>query len=184
MAYLRYADKASRLAQIDKSGVRLLPELRSRISRRTAARDVSGHLGDIAGKPAAVYVAGGRLWLAIDGQPWYLDEIDAEVLPSQDGWHVRITTPAQTYAVAVDTSSLRADTTPFLDPEDFFFGLWAARIIQEPQRQEVLLDVLADAPLDTMPVRASPDSNDRTVEMREVWGRARDVADGRPESSD
>jgi len=74
MVYLQDANRASRLAELDSSGVRLLPALRSRLLKKTTARNVSGQLGDIAGKPAAVYVAGGRLWLAIDDQPWFFDD--------------------------------------------------------------------------------------------------------------
>jgi hypothetical protein len=165
MVYLQDAHNAARLAELDRHGVRVLPAIRSQVLRRTVARNVSGHLGEIAGRPAAVYVAGGRLWLAIDGQPWFLDELQAAIERVEAGYHVRISTPAQVYESHVDDSDLESDATPFADIEDFSFGLWVARIIENGERQKVLLDVLVDARLNDVPAHAET----AAVNIRDGW---------------
>lgn len=156
MVYLQDSDNAARLFTLDPKDVRVrrLSTAKSRLLKRTVARKVSGHLGHIADKPAAVYVAGGRLWFAIDDQPWSLNELKAEVDQTDAGYAVDISTPARDYKFFVDPTG-HDDTTAFVDPEDWSFGLWAARIIGNPDRQSVLLTVLADAPLDDVPDHAA-----------------------------
>jgi hypothetical protein len=177
MVYLQDADNAARLAALDSSGVRLLSATRSRVLRRTVARDVSGHLGVIAGKRAAIYVAGGRLWLAIDGKPWFFDELQATIDRTDDGYAVRITTPDGSYEFTVDDSACDDDTTAFASIEDFSFGLWAARIIEAQERQKVLLEVLVDAPLDAVPEHA----HDGPVVLQDPWVKPASAADRRNE---
>jgi hypothetical protein len=169
MAYLQDTHHASRLAEIDRNGVRLVPAIRSLFLKRTAARNVSGHLGVIADRTAAVYVAGGQLWLAIDGQPWFFRELEADVSADDHGWRVEIRTPARTYDFDVERTLPYDDLTPFADPEDFSFGLWAARVIQSPERQQVLLDVLVDAPLTVMPVHATKEEHPLSVDVTREW---------------
>ena len=74
MVYLQDSDKASRLLELDKGSIRRLSAARSLLIKKTAAPAVSGQFGYIEGRPAAMYRAGGRLWMAIDGKPWLLDE--------------------------------------------------------------------------------------------------------------
>lgn len=168
-AYLQDTHRASRLAEIDRHGVRLVPAIRSFVLKRTAARNVSGHLGVIVGEPAAVYVAGGRLWLAIDGQPWFFHELAADISRDDHGCTVAIRTPARTYELSVEPTLSDEDLTPFADPEDFSFGLWAARVIQNPARQRVLLDALVDAPLTAMPAHASKEEHPLAVDVTRAW---------------
>jgi len=172
MVYLQDTDNASRLSQLDGSGVRRLSAARSRLLKRTVARNVSGHLGQIAGKPAAVYLAGGRLWFAIDDQPWLLDELSTKVNPADHGYSVQISTPRRDYRFSVDAAPFDADTTPFAAVEDSSFGLWAARIIESRERQNVLLQALVDAPLNEVPEHAATDVHERPVNVRHSWGRS------------
>lgn len=142
--------------------------MRSRVLKRTSARHVSGHLGEIAGKPAAVYLAGGRLWLAVDGQPWFLDEVQAAIERTDGGYFVRISTPATVYECDADEAD-DADTTALADAEDFSFGLWVARIIGNGERQAVLSDVLVDARLDEVPAHAGTEERGGAVNVRDAW---------------
>lgn len=169
VAYLQDTHHASRLAEIDRHGVRLVPAIRGRVLKMTAARNVSGHLGVITDKPAAVYVAGGQLWLAIDGQPWFFDELEVDISSDDRGCAVEIRTPARAYDFRVDSALPAGDITPFADPEDFSFGLWAARLIQDPARQQVLLDVLVDAPLTSMPIHATKEEHPLAVDVARSW---------------
>jgi hypothetical protein len=169
MVYLQDADNSSRLFALDSSGVRRLSAARSRLLKRTAARNVSGHLGHIADKPAAIYVAGGRLWLAIDGEPWFFDELTADIDQADMGCSVHISTPKRHYRFSVDAARFDADT-PFAATEDLSFGLWAARIIENRERQNVLLEVLVDAPLDEVPEHAETDVHEGPVNVRDSWG--------------
>jgi hypothetical protein len=153
--YLQDAHNAARMAEIDRRGVELLPAWRSRLLRRIAGAKVSGQLGEIDGHPTAVYLAGGRLWLTIDGQPWHLDEVDADVDVADRQYAIAIRTPQHNYEFVVESRGLEDDTTPFVDLEDFSFGLWAARIIRDPDRQQVLRDTLQDASLGAMPEHAA-----------------------------
>jgi len=152
--YLQDAHNVARMAEIDRRGVELLPAWRSRLLRRIVGARVSGHLGEIGGHPAALYLAGGRLWLAVDGQPWHIDEVEADVDVADSQYAIAIRTPQQTYELLVESLGLEDDTTPFVDLEDFSFGLWAARIILDPDRQQVLRDTLQDASLSVMPEHA------------------------------
>lgn len=154
MVYLQDAQNASRLAELDRHGIRALPAVRSRVLKRTVARSVSGHLGEIAGKPAAVYAAGGRLWLAIDGQPWFLEELDAAIKDVPQGYSIRISTPEHVYECCANNAAFETDATAFAAAEDFSFGLWAARILLNGERQKVLREVLVDARLDEVPAHA------------------------------
>ena len=154
MAYLQDAHIAARLAEIDRHGVELLPVWRSRLLRKLAGASVSGHLGDIGGHAAAVYLAGGRLWLAIDAQAWHLDETNAEIDHADDRLAIVIRTPRQRYDMVVESHGLEYDTTPFADLEDSCFGLWAARIIRDRERQQVLRTALEDTSLEKMPEHA------------------------------
>jgi hypothetical protein len=175
MVYLQDSDNAARLFALDTTGVHRLSGAKSRLLRKTVARKVSGHLGYIADKPAAVYVAGGRLWLAIDDQPWFLDELTASVDKAEAGYAVDISTPEREYSFFVDPAGFD-DTTAFADPEDGSFGLWAAHIIANPDRQNVLLTVLVDAPLDEVPDHAEKNGHS-SVDMRHPWkppGQAND----------
>jgi hypothetical protein len=165
MVYLQDADNASRLFALDSGGVRRLSPARSRLLKRTAARNVSGHRGHIAGRPAAVYVAGGRLWLAIDDHAWLLGELSAEVDQADDGYAVQISTPERDYRLLAHAASFDGDTTPFAALEDFSFGLWVARIIESRERQKVLLQQLVDAPLDQV-----PDHAEKPVDASHAWG--------------
>jgi hypothetical protein len=175
MVYLQDSDNAARLFALDTKGVHRLSVAKSRLLKRTVARRVSGHLGYIADKPAAVYVAGGRLWLAIDDQPWFLDELKAEVDRADAGYAVDISTPERDYKFFVDPASFD-DATAFADLEDRSFGLWAAQIIANPDRQNVLLTVLADAPLDEVPDHAEMDGHG-SVDVRRPWMRPGQATD-------
>lgn len=183
MVYLQDSDNAARLFALDPKGVHRLSTTRSRLLKRTVARKVSGHLGHIDDKPAAVYVAGGRLWFAIDGQPWFLDELKAEVDQADARYAVDISTPERDYKFFVDPAG-HDDTTAFADPEDWSFGLWAAQIIRNPDRQNVLLTVLADAPLGEVPDHAERNGRG-PVNARHPWMQSRQAPDhglghGRP----
>lgn len=167
MLYLQDSDNASRLFALDRSGVRRLSAAKSRVLKRTVARTVSGHLGYIDDKPTAIYVAGGRLWFAIDNQPWFLDELKADVSQADSGYAVDISTPGCDYEFFVDASGFD-DTTAFADAEDSSFGLWAAHIIASPERQSVLLEALMDAPLDDVPDHAQTPG--QSVDFRRLWG--------------
>ncbi len=169
MVYLQDSDNAARLFALDTKGVHRLSAVKSRLLKRTVARKVSGHLGYIADRPAAVYVAGGRLWLAIDGQPWFLDELKAEVDRADAGYAVDISTPEHDYKFFVDPEGFD-DTTAFADPEDWSFGLWVAQIVGSRERQNVLLTVLVDAPLNEVPDHAETDGHG-SVDVRRPWTR-------------
>jgi len=171
MVYLQDAESASRLAELDRHEIRRLSALQSILLKRTVARKVSGLLGVIASKSAAVYVAGGRLWLAIDGRAWYLSELQAEVDRTNGGYAVRISTPKRDYSLSVDESEFAEDTTPFVAAEDFSFGLWAANIIKSRDRQKVLLEVLVDASLDRVPRHAGDVADDGSISVRDSWRR-------------
>lgn len=171
MVYLQDADNTSRLFALDGSGVRRLSAARSRLLKKTFARNVSGHLGHIADKPAAVYVAGGRLWLAIDSQPWFLDELSAAVDEVDNGYSIHISTPKRNYEFFVDAATLD-DTNPFAATEDHSFGLWIARIIDNRERQDVLLHVLVDASLDEVPEHATTDGPSGPVNIRHSWDQS------------
>lgn len=129
---------------------------------------MSGHLGYLDQKPAAIYAAGGRLWFAIDGQPWFLDELTATVDVGSEGQTIRIATPDCKYDVFVGPADVD-DSTAFADREDRSFGLWVARIVQSPERQEVLLDVLVDAPLSEVPDHVGPTGD--LIDVRRSWGK-------------
>lgn len=174
MVYLQDADNASRLATLDRSGVHLRSLAWSRVLKMTTAREVSGHLGMIATKPAAVYVAGGRLWLAVDGRPWFLDELHAEIDRVDSGYRVRISTPERDYGTLIDGSLFDdADVTPLAAPEDFSFELWTAHIIKSPERQKVLQDVLVNASMNEVPAHAPNAAND----MRASWTQTAQMTD-------
>jgi hypothetical protein len=175
MVYLQDSDNAARLFALDTKGVHRLSTAKSKLLKRTVARKVSGHLGYIADKAAAVYVAGGRLWFAIDGQPWFLDELKAVVEQADAGYAVDISTPERNYKFFVDPARLD-DATAFADPEDWSFGLWTAQIIGNPDRQNVLLTVLADAPLDEVPDHAKT-NGDGSVDVRHPWIQSRQSTD-------
>jgi hypothetical protein len=187
MVYLQDADNAGRLFALDSGGVRRLSGARSRLLRRTAARDVSGHLGYIDDKPAAVYVAGGRLWFAINGQPWFLDELKAEIDQDDSGYAVRIETPNYDYKLVVCTTDTD-DTTAFVDPEDRSFGLWVAQIVRNQERQRVLLETLVDAPLNEVPDHARTNGRGGSVDVRRSWTapppHASDLGPGRKRSTE
>jgi hypothetical protein len=126
----------------------------------------------MADKLAAVYVAGGRLWLAIDNQPWFLDELSAVVDEADNGYRVHISTPRRNYDFVVGADKLDADTNPFASAEDDSFGLWIARIIENRERQNVLLDVLVDASLDEVPDHATSDRPSGPVNVRHSWDQS------------
>jgi hypothetical protein len=169
MVYLQDAENASRLFQLDRRGVHRLSGARSRLLKRTVARNVSGHLGLIADKPAAVYVAGGALWLAIDDEPWLLEQLSAKVDQAGDGYLGVISTPKRSYQFAGELAASDAETTPFAALEDVSFGLWAARIIESRERQDVLLGALVDAPLAEVPDHADTDAEGGPVDVRHAW---------------
>jgi hypothetical protein len=181
MVYLQDADNASRLFALELSGVRQLSAARSGLLKRTVARNVSGHLGQIADKLAAVYVAGGQLWLAIDDQPWLLEELSAEIERADNSCSVQISTPKRDYRFFVDGTESDADTTAFASVEDRSFGLWAARIIESRERQNVLLEALVDAPLDEVPDHAKTEAHDGPVNARHSWSGST-LATDRPSS--
>jgi hypothetical protein len=174
MVYLQDSDNAARLFALDRGGVHRLSAAKSRLLRRTVARNVSGHLGYIDDKPAAIYAAGGRLWFAIDNQPWFLDELNAEVDRADSGYAVDISTPNRDYKFFVDNVGFN-DTTGFADEEDRSFGLWAAHIIGNPKRQDVLLEALVDAPLSEVPDHAETPS--QSVDVRRPWVGSEPAAD-------
>jgi hypothetical protein len=174
MVYLQDSDNTARLFALDRGGVHRLSAAKSRILRRNIARNVSGHLGYIEDKPAAIYAAGGRLWFAIDNQPWYLDELKAEVDRADSGYAIDISTPDRDYKFFVDTTGFD-DTTAFADAEDRSFGLWAAHIIGNPKRQDVLLEALVDAPLDDVPDHAG--TAGQSVDVRCPWAGSEPTAD-------
>lgn len=181
MVYLQDSDDASRLYALDRRGVHRLSSPRSRLLRRTIARRVSGHLGYIEQKPAAIYAAGGRLWFAIEGQPWLLDELKADVTQTGDGHTVEIATPGRSYRIHVDPGAFE-DTTPFADVEDRSFGLWVARLVNDSKRQEVLREVLLDAPVSEVPDHAS--GAEHTVALSRSWREGEQGASPtRPERS-
>ncbi len=159
MVYLQDSEHRSRLYALDGRGIHRLPAIKSRIVRRAATRRVAGHLGRIADKPAALYVAGRKLWFAIDDQPWLLDELEARVDESEA--RVEICTPDHRYGADFDPTSRAADT-PFAEPEDWSFGVWVAHIAQDPTRQRVLLDSLYDAPLTAVPEHAPSEGDQLT----------------------
>ena len=169
MVYLRDSDHASRLLALDSKGVHRLPAIRSRLLRRTAAKGVSGHFGYIADKPAAIYAAGGRLWIAIEDQPWFLDELKADIDRTDDGYWVAISAPDRRFKFLVDADDL--DATPFAASEDFSFGLWIAHIIKSPERQDVLLETLVDAKLDDVPEHSEIDASE-SADIRGRWRRS------------
>jgi len=107
--------------------------------------------------------------MAIDGKPWFLDELSAEVEQADGGYHVEICAPDHRYRFSVDAADLDLDLG-FEEAEDFSFGLWAAQILKSPERQDVLREVLADAPIDQVPdhadIGASP-----SLELKESWLR-------------
>lgn len=178
MAYLRDSDHSSRLLALDTSGVHRLPAIRSWLLRRAAGPRVSGHFGYIAGKPAALYSAGGKLWVAIEKHPWFLDEVKAEIDEADNGCRVAISAPDRQLKFFVDVPESDLGSTPFASPEDFSFGLWVARIIKNPERQNVLLETLADAKLDEVPEHAETEDASGSVDVRRRWGQSgRDSAD-------
>lgn len=169
MVYLKDSENASRLLELDKKSVQRLSAARSFLLRKMGTRAVSGHFGYIDDKPAAIYRAGDRLWLAIDGKPWFLEELSAEVKQADDGYQVEICAPDHRYRFSVDLADLDPDLG-FEDAEDFSFGLWAAQIMKSPSRQNVLLKVLVDAPIDQVPDHADPDASP-SLELKESWLR-------------
>jgi hypothetical protein len=170
MVYLQDSDNASRLLELDKSSVRRLSAARSFLLRNTVARAVSGHFGYLEDKPAAIYLAGGRLWMAIDGKPWFLEELRAEVDQADDGLQVEITAPDHHYGFSVDSAEGDLDATALASAEDSSFGLWAAHIMNSPERQHVLRDVLIDAPIDRVPEHAKVDASP-SPELKRSWLR-------------
>src|SRR4051794_39223115 len=169
MVYLKDSENASRLMELDKRSVHRLSAARSFLLRKTGRQAVSGHFGYIAEKPAAIYRAGGRLWMAIDGKPRFLDELSAEVHQANEGYQVEICAPDHRYRFSVDAADLDLDLG-FEDAEDFSFGLWAAQIMKSPERQDVLLQVLVDAPIDQVPDHADVDALS-SPELKESWLR-------------
>ena len=107
--------------------------------------------------------------MAIDGKPWFLDELSAEVQQTDDAYQVEIWAPDHRYRFSVDTADLDLDLG-FEDAEDFSFGLWAAQIMKSRERQGVLLQVLADAPIDQVPDHADSDASS-SLELKESWLR-------------
>jgi hypothetical protein len=174
MVYLQDSDNAARLFALNKGGVHRLSAVKSRLLKRTVARNVSGHLGYIDDKPAAIYAAGGRLWFAIDDQPWLLAELKADIDRADSGYAVDISTPNRGYTFYVDAVGFN-DSTAFADVEDRSFGLWAAHIIGNPKRQDVLLDALVDAPLDQVPDHAG--TTGKSVDVRRPWAGSEKAAD-------
>lgn len=168
MVYLQDSDNAARLFALDSRGVRRLSAARSRFLWRTVARDVSGHLGYIDGKPAAVYAAGGRLWFAMDSQPLFLDELKVEIGQGDAGYAVDIETPNQDYKFFASVAD-HDGTTAFAAPEDWSFGLWVARIVQNQERQKVLLETLIDAPLNEVPDHARVSGHSGSIDVRRSW---------------
>lgn len=167
MVYLQDSDKASRLLELDKGSIRRLSAARSLLIKKTAAPAVSGQFGYIEGRPAAMYRAGGRLWMAIDGKPWLLDELTAGVDRVGDGFRVEIAAPDHRYRFNVEA----LDPDPYLgfeDAEDFSFGLWAANVMNSSERQHVLLETLVDAPIDQVPDHADVDSSP-SLELKKSW---------------
>jgi hypothetical protein len=174
MVFLQDSDNAARLFALDRGGVHRLSAAKSRLLKRTIARNVSGHLGYIDDKPAAIYAAGGRLWFAIDDQPWFLDELTAEIDRADSGYAIDISTPNRDYKFSVDHVGFD-DTTGLADEEDHSFGLWAAHIIRSPKRQDVLLEALVDAPLSAVPDHA--DERSQSVDVRRSWMGSDPAAD-------
>lgn len=169
MVYLQDSGNASRLLELNRSSVRRLSTARSLLLKKAAGQAVSGHFGYINGRPAAMYRAGGRLWMAIDGKPWFLDELTAKVDRAKTGYRVEISAPDHRYRFSVDTTDLDFDLG-FVDAEDFSFGLWAALVLNKPERQQVLLEMLVDAPIDQVPDHAEIDSLP-SLELKESWLR-------------
>lgn len=168
MVFLQHADNASRLAVIRPGGLWLLGPVRSRLLKKSSARQVSGQFGEIGGTAAALYLAGGRLWLAIAGQAWLLDNVKAEIEESEHDWVVRIDTPTGAYEARARRSSEPHDVTALADDEDFFFGLWVARIIRDERRRRVLAETLCDASLEDVP-RESSDPPQEVIDPRASW---------------
>jgi hypothetical protein len=167
MVYLQDSEKASGLLELDKGSVRRLSAARSLLLKKAAARTVSGHFGYIEGRPAAMYRAGGRLWMAIDGKPWFLDELTAGVHRVGEGVRVEIAAPDHRYRFNVDALDPDPDLG-FEDAEDFSFGLWAANVMNSPERQHVLLETLVDAPIDQVPDHAEIDSLP-SLDLKKSW---------------
>jgi hypothetical protein len=107
--------------------------------------------------------------MAIDGKPRFLDELSAEVHQASEGYQVEICAPDHRYRFSVDAADLDLDLG-FEDAEDFSFGLWAAQIMKSPERQDVLLQVLVDAPIDQVPDHAEVDALS-SPELKESWLR-------------
>lgn len=107
--------------------------------------------------------------MAIEGKPWFLDELSAEVQRVDDGYQVEICAPDHRYRFSVDTTDFDLDLG-FEDAEDFSFGLWAAQIMKNPERQNVLVEALVDAPIDQVPDHADIDASP-SFELKESWLR-------------
>ncbi|HEY2535496.1 MAG TPA: hypothetical protein VGI24_00740, partial [Solirubrobacteraceae bacterium] len=88
---------------------------------------------------------------------------------ADNGYSVDISTPIRDYRFFVDSSDFDGDTAAFVALEDSSFGLWAARIIRNHERQNVLLEVLADAPLDGVPEHAETDVHGGSINVRKSW---------------
>lgn len=105
--------------------------------------------------------------MAIDGKPWFLDELTAGVHRADDAYQVEISAPDHRYRFGVETLDLDSDLG-FEDAEDFPFGLWAAEVMNNPERQHVLLEMLVDAPIDQVPDHAEIDSSP-SLELKQSW---------------
>jgi hypothetical protein len=178
--YLQSFQTANRLAKIDRNGVELLSGLRSRLVRGVARARASGQLGTLAGKPAAVYLAGDRLWLAVDGEPWHLDEVSAEIESVDHQIDITIRTPRDQHTDAVDTTAMRDDFTPFAALEDFSFALWIAHIVQDDDRQKVLRETWENASPDVMPEHASLTGGRGNIALHSNHGWHSDVIGHQP----
>jgi hypothetical protein len=71
--------------------------------------------------------------------------------------------------IAIDlTLRLLISTLIWEDAEDFSFGLWAANVMNSPERQHILLETLVDAPIDRVPDHAEVDSSP-SLELKKSW---------------
>lgn len=142
MSLLQSHEKSDRVAEFDPSSGKLEEFSRSKDLQR-ASQDPVGSYGKVGTKTVILYREGGNLLLRIDGRDFDLAQHTVRITRIGSTRRVRLlrclsTVSEWEYQVPVLEPPLSHDPTPFIEEEDFDYGLFLENISRDIARQSRL----------------------------------------------
>lgn len=159
MLLLRSANRFDLVGRFDR-GRGLLSEkvVRGNEAQRLPTAGYYSHFGDDL---VALYADDGTVWLRIGDEEIRADAVNADWSPEHSIRRLRLVHDGEvvrevSYRLPMTNSSRRStsgeaqdgvvDTTAFVEAEDFDFGLFIANVLNDPERQRVLVEEIKRDP--------------------------------------